>query len=169
MLGQRYALLSSDGLEYLAVACLVSAGIARREKDYLRCKEYCLRGLDAVPAIANHIRPGDFLELIQACKEEGVCDQLIMVTQIKGERGEAEQDHALSEFMENCNDQERRILEYLIEHHEASEIELRKLLNTRRVVGIMNRIIQKAAASGISVIEKRGVGDGGEIYAYTAG
>ncbi|NYT06695.1 MAG: tetratricopeptide repeat protein, partial [Methanomicrobiales archaeon] len=39
MLEQRFALLSSDGLEYLAVACLVSAGSARREKDYLQCKE----------------------------------------------------------------------------------------------------------------------------------
>jgi hypothetical protein len=73
------------------------------------------------------------------------------------------------EFIETCDDQERRILEYLLEHHEASEIELRRLLNTRRVVGIMNRIIQKAAASGIEIIEKRGVGEGGEIYAYIAG
>ncbi|HON81139.1 MAG TPA: hypothetical protein PLN56_02830 [Methanoregulaceae archaeon] len=168
MLGQRFALLSSDGLEYLAVACLVSAGIARREKDYLLCKEYCLRGLDAVPAIANNIRPDDFLELIRACKEEGVCDPPVMAAQVR-EDEEDEQDRALREFMESCSDQERRILEYLIEHREASEIELRKLLNTRRVVGIMNRIIQKAAASGITVIEKRGIGEGGEIYAYTAG
>ncbi len=169
LLGQRVALLSSDGLEYLAVACLVSAGSARRDKDYLRCKEYCLRGLDTVPATAGHIRPGDFLELLQACKEESVCDPPVMKPQERAEETGLEYNRAVREFMEGCDDQERRILEYLIEHREASEIELRRLLNTRRVVGIMNRIIQKAAASGIAIIEKRGVGEGGEIYAYTAG
>ncbi len=169
LLGQRLPLLGSEGLEYFAVACLVSAGYARREKDYLRCKEYCLRGLDAVPAVADHIRPADFLELIQACKEESVCDPPVMKPQEAAEEAGLEQNRAVREFVENCDDQERRILEYLIEHQEASEIELRRLLNTRRVVGIMNRIIQKAAASGITIIEKRGVGEGGEIYAYIAG
>ena len=169
LLGQRLALLSSDGLEYLAVCCLVSAGSARRDKEYLRCKEYCLRGLDAVPSTASHIRPGDFLELIQACKEESVCDPPVMRPREQTEEPGLEQNRAIRDFMENCDDQERRILEYLIEHREASEIELRRLLNTRRVVGIMNRIIQKAAASGLAIIEKRGVGEGGEVYAYTAG
>jgi tetratricopeptide (TPR) repeat protein len=169
ILDQRISLLSSDGLEYLAVACLVSASSARREKDYLRCKEYCLRGLDAVPAFSTHIRPGDFLELIQGCKEEAVCDPPVMRTRGQAEEPGQEYTRAVREFMETCDDQERRILEYLLEHNEASEIELRRLLNTRRVVGIMNRIIQKAAASGIGIIEKRGVGEGGEIYAYIAG
>jgi tetratricopeptide (TPR) repeat protein len=169
MLGQRFALLSSDGLEYLAVACLVSAGTARRENDFLRCKEFCLRGLDAVPAIAHHIRPADFLELIQACKEEGVCDPPVMSPREDAEKEGQEHTHAIRKFIENCDDQERRILEYLIEHQEASEIELRRLLNTRRVVGIMNRIMQKAAASDIALIEKKGVGEGGEVYAYIAG
>jgi tetratricopeptide (TPR) repeat protein len=169
ILEQRVALLSSDGLEYLAVACLVSASSARREKDVLRCKEYCLRGLDAVPAFSTHIRPGDFLELIQGCKEEGICDPPVMSPREQPLEPGQEHNQAVREFIETCDDQERRILEYLLEHHEASEIELRRLLNTRRVVGIMNRIIQKAAASGIEIIEKRGVGEGGEIYAYIAG
>jgi tetratricopeptide (TPR) repeat protein len=169
ILEERISLLSSDGLEYLAVACLVSASSARREKDYLRCKEYCLRGLDAVPAFSTHIRPEDFLELIQGCKEEAVCDPPVM--RMRGQAEEPGQEHsrAVREFIETCDEQERRILEYLLEHHEVSEIELRRLLNTRRVVGIMNQIIQKAAASGIGIIEKRGVGEGGEIYAYIAG
>ena len=46
-------------------------------------------------------------------------------------------------------------------------MDLRQLLNTRRVVGIMNRIMQKCASSGFAIIVKKGSGQGGEMYAYT--
>jgi hypothetical protein len=46
-------------------------------------------------------------------------------------------------------------------------MELRTLLGTRRVVGIVNRLVQKAARHGVTLIEKKGLGDGGEIYEYT--
>jgi len=45
-------------------------------------------------------------------------------------------------------------------------MDLRTLLGTRRAGGMVNRIIQKATSAGIAVIEKRGVGKDGEIYAY---
>ncbi|OPY36840.1 MAG: hypothetical protein A4E40_01448 [Methanoregulaceae archaeon PtaU1.Bin059] len=45
-------------------------------------------------------------------------------------------------------------------------MDLRTLLGTRRAGGMVNRIIQKATSAGIVVIEKRGVGKDGEIYAY---
>jgi hypothetical protein len=34
------------------------------------------------------------------------------------------------------------------------------------VVGIINRIIQKSAAKNAEVIEKKGVGENGEVYEY---
>ena len=46
-------------------------------------------------------------------------------------------------------------------------MELRKLLGTRRVVGMVNQLIQKTASKGLSLIEKKGVGDDGEVYEYT--
>ena len=46
-------------------------------------------------------------------------------------------------------------------------MDLRKLLGTRRVVGIVNQLIQKAAMQGVSIIEKKVVGEDGEVYEYT--
>jgi hypothetical protein len=66
----------------------------------------------------------------------------------------------------NLDEQEQKIVEFLRSHKKANEIELRKALNTRRVVGIVNRLIQKAAAQNVTLIEKKGVGDDGEVYEY---
>jgi hypothetical protein len=46
-------------------------------------------------------------------------------------------------------------------------MDLRKLLGSRRVVGMVNQIIQKAASQGLSLIIKKGVGEDGEVYEYT--
>jgi hypothetical protein len=35
------------------------------------------------------------------------------------------------------------------------------------VVGIVNKLVQKASAQGMNLIEKKGVGEDGEIYEYT--
>ena len=64
-------------------------------------------------------------------------------------------------------EQEAKILEFIRLHRTANEMELRKVLNTRRVVGIVNRLIQKAAAQGLLLIAKKGVGEDGEAYEYT--
>jgi hypothetical protein len=64
-------------------------------------------------------------------------------------------------------EQEQKIVTFLRSHRKASEMELRKILGTRRVVGIVNRLVEKAAAQGVSLIEKKGVGEDGEVYEYT--
>lgn len=164
----RIGVLGSAGLEYLSVAYLVQASGARKERNYQQCKEFCLRGIDVVPSDSRHIGPADFLELLITCKKEAVCDLPVM-----GGRGEVpvqkESRETLEQFLAGCDSQERTIIEFLFEHREASEIDLRRLLNTRRVAGVVNRIIQKAAEQGLVIIEKRGTGEGGEMYAYIGG
>jgi hypothetical protein len=164
----RITVLGSTGLEYLSVAYLVLASGALKEHNYQQCKEFCLRGLDIVPADSRHIGPADFLDLLRTCKNEAVCDLPVM-----GGRGEVpvekESRETLEQFLAGCEAQERTIIEFLFEHREASEMDLRRLLNTRRVVGVVNRIIQKAAEQGLVIIEKRGTGEGGEMYAYIGG
>jgi tetratricopeptide (TPR) repeat protein len=167
LLEARIPLLGSIGLEYLSVAYLVLASGALRERDFWRCKEFCLRGLDTVPVISTHIRPEDFLDLLKNCKDEALCDLPVMGSR-ETPKIQEEFSEALEHFLETCDSRERKIIEFLIEHREASEMDLRRLLNTRRVVGIVNRIIQKAAAQGLLVIEKKGSGEGGELYAYIA-
>lgn len=160
--------LGSSGLEYLAVAYLVSASSALRAQDYRTCKEFCLRGLDIVPVSSSHIRPEDFVDLLRRCKEEAVGDLPVM--EERGPPGQTDdREEAVQKFLETCDEQERTVIGFLREHHQASEMDLRRLLNTRRVVGIMNRIIQKSAASGIVLVEKKGTGEGGEVYGYATG
>jgi hypothetical protein len=65
------------------------------------------------------------------------------------------------------DEQEQKIVSFLRSHRKATEMELRTLLSTRRVVGIVNRLVQKAARKGLHLIEKKGVGENGEIYEYT--
>jgi tetratricopeptide (TPR) repeat protein len=168
LLEARIPSLGSGGLEYLSVAYLILASGALRERDYPQCKEYCLRGLDTVPVVSTHIGPADFLDLLRTCKDESICDLPVMESRKTPEVGSIS-NKAFEHFLETCDPRERKILEFLIEHQEASEMDLRRLLNTRRVVGIVNRIIQKSGAQDLVVIEKRGSGEGGEIYAYIAG
>jgi len=121
-----------------------------------------------VPVTSSHIRPEDFVDLLRRCKEEAIGDLPIMEQRSTGS-GTDEREEVVRKFIETCDEQERTVIGFLREHHEASEMDLRRLLNTRRVVGIMNRIIQKASASGIVLIEKRGTGEGGEVYGYHTG
>lgn len=158
--------LGSDGFDYLSVAYLLSASEALKERDYQGCKEYCLRGLDIVPPLSSHIRPEDFVEMIRNCKEQTLSDIPVM-EQRKVDIGKDEREEALQKFIDSCDEQERMIIDFLRTHREASEMDLRQLLNTRRVVGIMNRVMQKSASSGFAIIVKKGSGQGGEIYAYT--
>ena len=65
------------------------------------------------------------------------------------------------------DEQEQKIVVFLRSHRKATEMELRTLLGTRRVVGIVNRLVQKAAQKGVHLLEKKGVGENGEIYEYT--
>ena len=60
--------------------------------------------------------------------------------------------------------QEEKILEFLKLHRKASETDLRKLLGTRRVTGIMNRLIAKSVAQGVRHrCKKRKWGAGGDL------
>ena len=74
---------------------------------------------------------------------------------------------ALPIYQLGLSEQEQKIIEFLRSHRKASEMDLRKLLGSRRVVGMVNQIIQKAASQGLSLIIKKGVGEDGEVYEYT--
>ena len=62
--------------------------------------------------------------------------------------------------------EEARLVEFLREHRSATERELRAVLGTRRVAGLVNRLIRRAGEQGVALVERRGTGDEGEEYAY---
>jgi tetratricopeptide (TPR) repeat protein len=163
----RKVTMNSDGLELLARAFFMSAANAHEETDYAACKYYCLCGMDVMPAHARSISLEDYLRLIRACKERAIADRPIMNTpQTKKRVSTASPITTITDQL-GLSEQEQKIIEFLRSHRKASEMELRKLLGTRRVVGMVNQLIQKTASKGLSLIEKKGVGDDGEVYEYT--
>ena len=167
-LGERRATLDSGGMELLAIVFFIAATNALEETDYAQCKYYCLCGMDVMPATCQDIRLENYLHLIRTCKEQSVADHPIMHTTLQGETRENAEPQAQAVFDQlGLSDQEQKIIGFLRSHRRASEMDLRNVLGTRRVVGIVNRLMQKAASQGLSLVEKKGVGEDGEVYEYT--
>jgi tetratricopeptide (TPR) repeat protein len=165
-LEERRSTLNSEELELLAVTLFVAARHALEDTDYADCKRLCLRGIDVLPVHTKAIQLEDYLNLIRSCKERSIADRPIMDMPLLKRR--AVQVPAARQIQQDLDldEQEQKIVEFLISHKKATETELRKALNTRRVVGIINRLIQKAAARNVTIIDKKGVGDDGEVYEY---
>jgi tetratricopeptide (TPR) repeat protein len=164
-LEERRSTLNSRGLELLAMAFFITASKALEEADYAGCKYFCLCGMDVMPAYTTVIQPGDFLRLIRTCKEKSVADRPIMNASRLNRKPAAPVPSVTDEI--GLDEQEQKIVLFLRSHRKATEMELRTLLGTRRVVGMVNRLVQKAARKGVTLIEKKGVGENGEIYEYT--
>jgi tetratricopeptide (TPR) repeat protein len=166
-LWERRAMLDSEGMELLAVGFFIAATDALEDTDYAHCKYYCLCGMDVIPAHTREIRLEQYLQLIRACKEQSVADHPIMHAPQEDTR-ELTEPQAQAVFDQlGLSDQEQKIIGFLRSHRRASEMDLRKVLGTRRVVGIVNKLVQKAASQGLSLVEKKGVGEDGEVYEYT--
>ena len=75
-------------------------------------------------------------------------------------------DASEDDLLPNLDERERKILSFLREHKEATEMDLRSILDTHRITGIVNSLIEKTTEFGVTLIEKRGVGDRGEVYGY---
>jgi len=166
-LSERRTTLDSEGLELLSIAFFIMATNALEEADYAGCKYCCLCGMDVMPHHSRTISLEDYLRLIRECKEQSVADRPIMHTvEAKKRTQKIPQAQVITDQL-GLSEQEQKIVAFLRSHRKASEMDLRTLLGTRRVVGIVNRIIQKAAAKGLSLIEKKGVGEDGETYEYT--
>ena len=166
-LEERRATLSSEGLELLAIAFFIAATNAQEEMDYAGCKYYCLCGIDVMPAHTRAIRLEDYLQQIRACKERSIADRPIMNAPQTKKRSVAVPKSQVITDQLGLSEQEQKVVEFLRSHRKASEMDLRKLLGTRRVVGMVNQIIRKAASQGLSLISKKGVGEDGEVYEYT--
>ena len=166
MEGQR-ASLSTRGRELLAIAFFLAASNALEGADYSGCKYLCLSGIDTMPAHTKMIRLGDFLTLVGNCKEQALADRPVIHDRPGPVSSATVPPAEVIADQLGLTEQEQKIVGFLRLHRKANEMELRTLLGTRRVVGIVNRLIQKAASREISLIEKKGMGKEGEIYEYT--
>lgn len=164
---ERQASLSSQGRELLAMAYFMAATQVLAEEGYAACKRFCLTGMDVVPVHTRTVRPEEFLNLLRQCKEESLADPPVLQDPPRNRmKGVVEPVSAVPD-LPGLTEQEEKIVSFLRSHRTATEMELRHLLGTRRVTGVVNRLMQKAALQGQAVIEKRGIGENGEIYEYT--
>ena len=165
-LDERRMSLNTDGLELLAVAFLIAARRALEDSDYAGCKRLCLKGIDVLPVPAGMIRLEDFLMLIKDCKEHTIADRPVMDRQVAVQKSPEVPVIQQIRSELDLDEPEQKIVEFLRSHKRATEIELRKALATRRIVGIVNRLIRKATEKNMTLIVKKGVGEDGEVYEY---
>jgi tetratricopeptide (TPR) repeat protein len=168
-LEEKEASLPTEGLEKLAALYLISAKTSIDKGDLATGKLRCLRGLDVLPPLSRAIRHEEFLDLIRSCKAHAIADRPVMQKEVariqSGTQGK--QNPEQSYAMLSLTSQEEMIVGFLRQHRTATEMDLRKLLGTRRVAGVMNRLIQKASSRGVLLIGKKGSGEDGEIYEFT--
>lgn len=157
--------LGPEGTEVFARVCLRAAREALAAGDYVRCKECCLHGLDLSRACTK-----DFFDLIWRCKEATVAELPVFPYEGAGAgTGVAGGDRDKKDVDEpdlGLDERELALVAFLRQHRETNEEELRKVLGTRRVSGVVNRLIKKANDAGVPLIEKQGMGEHGEIYVY---
>lgn len=162
--------LSSNGREMLAIGLLYAAGDALERQDYEECKWHCLLGLDVMPCYPAVIKVEDFMQLLAQAKGRALAERPVLLEKNAwletATEASAEEPTPVANLLD-LDEREQQVVAFLKEHREATEMDLRSVLNTRRVTGIVNGILTKAAEKGVKIIEKRGVGNRGEIYGYT--
>ena len=162
--------LSADGREMLAALYLYSAVDAIESRSFEDCKWFCLAGIDVLPCFPDKIHIQDFNDLLIRAKGRALSERPILMektaAQVSEETAVPEEETAEEEVMPNLDEREKKIIAFIREHREATEMDLRALLDTRRAAGIVNALIEKTADLGLTLIEKRGTGERGEIYGY---
>ncbi|MDO5846210.1 MAG: hypothetical protein Q4Q04_04725 [Methanocorpusculum sp.] len=164
--------LTSRGREMLSSVYLYAALDALECRNYEDAKWFCLAGIDVLPCYPDKIHIQDFSDILARAKGRALAERPVLLEKVTavaaGSAPAAEEEAAPAEeeILPNLDDRERKLLAFLREHREATEMDLRAILDTRRVAGIVNALAAKTAALGITLIEKRGVGDRGEVYGY---
>ena len=160
--------LTSKGREMLAAVYLYSAVDALECGNYEDCKWFCLSGIDVLPCYPETISIQDFSDILARVKGRAISERPILMEKAAEASGETEEipQSGEEEILPNLDEREKKLLAFLREHREATEMDLRSVLDTRRVAGIVNGLLAKTAEFGVTLIEKRGVGERGEVYGY---
>ena len=160
--------LTSKGREMLAAVYLYSAVDALECGNYEDCKWFCLSGIDVLPCYPETISIQDFSDILARVKGRAISERPILMEKAAEASAETEEVPVSGEeeVLPNLDEREKKLLAFLREHREATEMDLRSVLDTRRVAGIVNGLLAKTAEFGVTLIEKRGVGERGEVYGY---
>lgn len=159
--------LTSKGREMLSAVYLYAAVDSLECGSYEDCKWFCLAGIDVLPCYPATISIQDFTDILSRTKGRAIAERPILIEKAAEAAEEViEEVSAEEDILPNLDERERKLLSFLREHREATEMDLRSVLDTRRVAGIVNSLLAKTADFGVTLIEKRGVGERGEVYGY---
>ena len=120
----------------------------------------CLKALAEVPP--HDMRTAEHLfSVLMACKTPGLPIQHAALHTVFNRDNEGK-----NPVIENLSPGEEAALLYIRRHRVCSELELRTVCGTKRVAGLMNRLMRKISAEGGQIIMKEGMSESGEVYRY---
>jgi len=167
-LNQRFdetiALLSQHGREVYARCLTLAAEQDLQSGSPDRALKHSLTGLTIVPVDATTIAESLFALLV-ASKTQVLPDYLpSQICPIAKTPGPVSAGNQIS--LSWLDPGEESVVEYLRKHRVCNEMDLRRVAGTRRVAGLMNRIMRKAEEQGVHLAEKEGYSEFGEVYRY---
>lgn len=153
-------LLSGKGK---SIYCQVAGLLAAEELTADRYGEgmtLCLDGLSQVPP--HDMRTAEHLfSVLMACKMPG-----LPIQYYRRDNTDKRDMTRKGLVIAGLSPAEEATLYYIQRHRVCTELELRPVCGTRRVAGLMNRLIRKISAEGWQVIVKEGMSESGEVYRY---
>ncbi len=167
-LARRFAsdvrLLSTAGRDLYARTLCLSAEMSLATDSPDAGVKACIAGLSVVPVESVEVAQSLFAVLI-SCKRRSLPDHIPSF--LDSSSAIHPPVISLSEVRFDWLDPaEEEVVSYLRKHRICHELDLRKVAQTRRVAGLMNRIMRKADEHGVLIAEKEGYSDFGEVYRY---
>lgn len=161
---EKIPLLSLDGREIYARLLCRSAESALESGMPDKALEFSLTGLSVVPVDSVQVAESLFALLIKS-KYQVLPDYIPMMIRYspKGPASVVSSEQISLSWLDPI---EEAVVGYLRKHRVCHEMDLRKVAGTRRVAGLMNRIMRKAEEQGIHLAEKDGYSEFGEVYRY---
>lgn len=157
-------ILSTPGRELYARTLCLFAEMALADDSPDTGAEACITGLSIVPVESIDVAESLFAVLI-SCKRQTLPDHLpsYLLGSCKPEESPGASVMVSFTWLDPV---EEEVVAYLRKHRVCHELDLRKVAQTRRVAGLMNRIMRKADEHSVTLAEKEGYSEFGEVYRY---
>ncbi|MDD1729586.1 MAG: hypothetical protein LUQ50_11025 [Methanospirillum sp.] len=162
--GISLPLLSQHGRELYARSLSRAAEYDLKHGNPDKALEHSLAGLAITPVDSVDLTESLFALLV-ACKSQ-VLPDYIPLPLCSAEKRQGPEKVADEFSLSWLDPGEEAVIEYLKKHRICNEMDLRKVAGTRRVAGLMNRIMRKSEEQGIHLAEKDGYTEFGEVYRY---
>ncbi|MDD1723518.1 MAG: hypothetical protein LUQ07_00145, partial [Methanospirillum sp.] len=154
-------LLSSMGKTTYCRAAGILASEELKAGRYEEGMRFCLDGLTEVSPHEEKVAESLF-SILMACKTPG----LPMSYPGTRKTGTTPPVQKKPLPLSGLNPAEEAAVLHLMRHRVSTELELREITGTKRVAGLMNRLIRKISTEGWQVVVKEGFSESGEVYRY---